>query len=81
MDVETEKTVQAVLATKFANCTVIAVAHRIATVIAFDQIICMANGQVVESGAPHELLRARGEFWALAAEQKCVYEMKPNSKR
>ncbi|GAC94763.1 ABC multidrug transporter [Pseudozyma hubeiensis SY62] len=72
MDVETEKTVQAVLATKFANCTVIAVAHRIATVIAFDQIICMANGRNVESGAPQELLRARGEFWALAAEQKCV---------
>ncbi|KIS69488.1 uncharacterized protein UMAG_15032 [Mycosarcoma maydis] len=72
MDVETEKVVQSVLTTHFADCTVIAVAHRIATIIGFDHIICMSNGEVIESGAPAMLLQARGEFWALSAEQKCV---------
>ncbi|GAC76721.1 multidrug resistance-associated protein [Moesziomyces antarcticus T-34] len=72
MDVETDAAVQNVLETQFADCTVIAVAHRIATIIGFDQIICMSAGRAIESGPPQVLLKARGEFWALAAEQKCI---------
>ncbi len=72
MDVETDAAVQNVLSTQFPDCTVIAVAHRIATIIDFDQIICMSAGRAIESGSPQELLQTRGEFWALAAEQKCV---------
>uniref|UniRef100_V5EWI6 Multidrug resistance-associated protein n=1 Tax=Kalmanozyma brasiliensis (strain GHG001) TaxID=1365824 RepID=V5EWI6_KALBG len=72
MDVETDAAVQSILKTQFADCTVIAVAHRIATIIDFDQIICMSAGRAIESGSPEELLHQRGEFFALAAEQKCV---------
>ncbi|TKY88084.1 hypothetical protein EX895_003180 [Sporisorium graminicola] len=72
MDVETDQAVQSVLSSQFAECTVIAVAHRIATVMDFDQIICMSSGRAVEMGSPKELLQRRGEFWALACEQKCV---------
>ncbi|SPO21955.1 related to ABC transporter [Ustilago trichophora] len=72
MDVETDAAVQNVLSTQFPDCTVIAVAHRIATIIDFDQIICMSAGRAIETGSPEELLKKRGEFWALAAEQKCV---------
>lgn len=72
MDVETDAAVQNVLSTQFPDCTVLAVAHRIATIIDFDQIICMSAGRAIESGTPQDLLRKRGEFWALAAEQKCV---------
>jgi ABC-type multidrug transport system fused ATPase/permease subunit len=32
----------------------------------------MSAGRAIESGPPQVLLKARGEFWALAAEQKCV---------
>lgn len=72
MDVETDAAVQSVLAKHFPDTTVIAVAHRIATVIDFDHIICMSAGRAIESGSPEQLLKQRGEFWALAAEQKCV---------
>ncbi|KAJ1028578.1 hypothetical protein NDA16_001744 [Ustilago loliicola] len=72
MDHETDAAVQNVLSTQFVDCTVIAVAHRIATIIEFDQIICMSAGRAIEIGSPQELLQKRGEFWALAAEQKCV---------
>ncbi|CDS82194.1 related to ABC transporter [Sporisorium scitamineum] len=72
MDVETDAAVQSVLNKHFSNTTVIAVAHRIATIIDFDQIICMSAGRAIETGSPEELLKQRGEFWALAAEQKCV---------
>ncbi|CBQ71978.1 related to ABC transporter [Sporisorium reilianum SRZ2] len=72
MDVETDAAVQNVLNTHFSDTTVIAVAHRIATIIEFDQIICMSAGRAIETGSPQELLKQHGEFWALAAEQKCV---------
>ncbi|SPO23263.1 related to ABC transporter [Ustilago trichophora] len=72
MDVDTDAAVQNVLSTQFPDCTVIAVAHRIATIIDFDQIICMSAGRAIETGSPEQLLKKRGEFWALAAEQKCV---------
>ncbi|TKY91064.1 hypothetical protein EX895_001063 [Sporisorium graminicola] len=72
MDMETDAAVQNVLNKHFSNTTVIAVAHRIATIIDFDQIICMSAGRAIETGSPEVLLKQRGEFWALAAEQKCV---------
>ncbi|KAN0065467.1 hypothetical protein ACQY0O_001303 [Thecaphora frezii] len=73
MDVETDAAVQNVLRTQFDDCTIIAVAHRIATIINFDQIVCMQAGVAIESGSPADLLKkADGAFRALAAEQKCI---------
>ncbi|EPQ30723.1 uncharacterized protein PFL1_01624 [Pseudozyma flocculosa PF-1] len=73
MDVETDAAVQDVLRTQFSDCTIIAVAHRIATIIGFDQIICMQSGVAIESGTPEELLALpQGCFRSLAVEQKCI---------
>ena len=73
MDVDTDAAVREVLATQFPECTVIAVAHRIATIIDFDQIICMHEGSCVETGTPQELLAIQdGVFRSLAVEQKCA---------
>lgn len=63
---------ETVLASQFPDCTVVAVAHKTATLIGFDHIICMANGNVVESGTPAQLLQARGEPGARSTGQKCV---------
>ncbi|PWN49672.1 hypothetical protein IE53DRAFT_388080 [Violaceomyces palustris] len=73
MDVETDAAVQDVLRNQFKDCTIIAVAHRIATIIDFDTILCMQNGESIEFGSPTELLAKRdGAFRALAVEQRCV---------
>jgi len=43
---------------------VIAVAHRLSTVMAFDRVIVLQGGHVVEDGAPAELCRGTGYFAA-----------------
>ena len=45
--------------------TVIAVAHRLSTIIDFDMILVMHEGKVVEKGSFEELLELRGYFHKL----------------
>jgi ATP-binding cassette subfamily B protein len=51
--------------------TVIAVAHRLSTLTAFDRIIVVKGGQIVEDGTAAELRQRGGLFdtmWRLQAE-------------
>lgn len=50
------------LRTKFRNTTLITVAHRLDTVIDYDQIVLLEDGKVAEAGSPSELLSAGGRF-------------------
>lgn len=53
----------------FADATVIAVAHRLATIIDFNLVMVLDAGVAVESGEPHELLQnPDGAFRALVDE-------------
>ncbi|CAG4948811.1 unnamed protein product [Parnassius apollo] len=56
VDTETDKHIQATIRTKFANSTVLTIAHRLNTVMDYDRVIVMDKGHVVESGHPYELL-------------------------
>jgi ATP-binding cassette, subfamily C (CFTR/MRP), member 4 len=40
----------------FKNSTVITIAHRLNTVIDFDNILVLDQGQIVEYGSPYEML-------------------------
>jgi ABC-type multidrug transport system ATPase subunit len=44
------------------------VAHRLSTVIDFDRILVMGEGEVVEYGSPVELMALRGPFWSMVQE-------------
>ena len=69
-DVTVTSTIQAAVNAlcSTTNCTLLAIAHRLDTVIDMDQILVMADGEVAEYGAPQELLRVPGgAFAALAA--------------
>ncbi|CAO4136378.1 hypothetical protein OFEAOIEE_LOCUS4132 [Methylorubrum extorquens] len=51
--------------------TVIAVAHRLSTLTAFDRILVVSEGRVVEDGTVRQLRQAGGlfeEMWRLQAE-------------
>jgi ABC-type multidrug transport system fused ATPase/permease subunit len=50
-----------------ADRTVIAIAHRLHTAAAADQVVVMADGRVVEQGPPADLLVAGGEYARLVA--------------
>jgi len=63
VDLDTDAFIQRAVRQSFHNCTLITVAHRLATVMDHDRIVVMREGAVAELGAPHELLqRADSEF-------------------
>ena len=57
VDSITDSRIQSVLSTKFRDCTLLTIAHRIDTIIDCDKILLMGNGQVVEFDTPQKLLR------------------------
>ena len=67
LDTVTEAKVHANIAR--LGCTVIMIAHRLATVIDADRIVVMDAGRVVEVGCHRELLAASGHYAQLVAGQ------------
>ena len=57
LDVETDAMIQQVIRTVFGDCTVITVAHRLNTLLDYDQILVLSKGELVEIGNPQDLLR------------------------
>ncbi len=62
LDVETEKAFQFALEQYAHDRTLVVIAHRLSTVRAADQIVVLANGRVVETGPPDELIERKGPF-------------------
>jgi subfamily B ATP-binding cassette protein MsbA len=62
LDSESEQQIQKALAELAAGRTVIAIAHRLSTVLSADQIIVMDNGRIKEIGTHAELLEKSGYY-------------------
>ena len=62
LDTESEQAIQAALTRLFKGRTVIAIAHRLSTVNAFDRIVVLDKGRIIEQGPPGELLRHEGAY-------------------
>lgn len=56
VDSETDELMQRVLRDEFKGRTVIAIAHKLHTVLDFDRVVLLDKGRVVETGNPQELL-------------------------
>ncbi|KAF8788578.1 Multidrug resistance-associated protein 1 like protein [Argiope bruennichi] len=56
VDLETDKMIQNTIRQEFWDCTVITIAHRLYTVLDYDRILVMENGNIVEDGKPDDLL-------------------------
>ena len=69
LDVVTERDLRRALASSRLGRTLIVVTHRIETVMGADRIVVMDRGQVLEQGAPAELLRVGGRLAALRRAQ------------
>lgn len=53
---------QSILRKRFEGKTVIAIAHRLDTIMDFDRIAVLDNGRLVECGEPHALLAKQSFF-------------------
>ncbi len=62
LDTHTEHLVQAALRPLLAGRTVLAIAHRLSTVLAADQILVVDTGHIVEQGTHAELLARDGLY-------------------
>jgi len=65
LDTLTEQEVHSLISSLRESTTMLVIAHRLATVQDADTVVVLHQGQVVEQGAPRELLAARGKFWRL----------------
>jgi ABC-type multidrug transport system fused ATPase/permease subunit len=70
MDTETDELIQHMLSNKFRDCTVITIAHRLDTIMDYDQVLVMSDGRVSEFGTPNDLKsKPGGMFAAMLSEQ------------
>ena len=60
VDYKTDQLIQETIRTKSKNCTLITIAHRLNTIIDYDRIFVLENGQVVEYDKPEILLQNEG---------------------
>ncbi|RAH61586.1 multidrug resistance protein MDR [Aspergillus piperis CBS 112811] len=70
VDNETDSLMQEVIRTEFAGCTIIAIAHRVSTLLDYDQIAVIDGGKMAEYGTPSVLLEASGSLFRQLYDQQ-----------
>lgn len=68
LDKETEKYVNETLLAISANKTLITVAHRLNTIVDYDEIVVLEKGKIVESGTHAKLMEKKGNYWKMYKE-------------
>lgn len=56
VDYKTDQIIQKTIREQFKECTVLTIAHRLATVVDSDRILCLSEGEVKNFDSPRELL-------------------------
>ena len=69
VDTETERLIQKALLELLGHQTSFVIAHRLSTIRAADRILVIEKGKVVEQGTHEALVRHRGHYHELYAEQ------------
>ena len=64
LDSESEILIQKAIESLRGKLTVIAIAHRLSTVLGSDRIIALEAGKVVEEGSPQELLKDKESYFS-----------------
>lgn len=70
VDVDTDRSMQAIIRREFEGWTIVMVSHRLEMVMGFDRVLVMDAGSVVEEGCPRELVERDGsrfrDLWLVA---------------
>ncbi|CAH6719287.1 oligomycin resistance ATP-dependent permease Yor1p [[Candida] jaroonii] len=62
VDYETDFKIQQTIAREFSNCTILCIAHRLKTILNYDRILVMDQGEIIEKGVPLSLFNDDGIF-------------------
>lgn len=62
VDYATDSKIQRAIAREFSQCTILCIAHRLNTILDYDRIMVLEQGQLVEFDTPLNLFNANGHF-------------------
>ncbi|KAF8530160.1 ABC protein [Hysterangium stoloniferum] len=66
VDFETDRKIQITIREEFKNRTLLCIAHRLRTILAYDRILVMDNGQISQFGPPVDLFKKEnGIFYTM----------------
>jgi ATP-binding cassette, subfamily B, bacterial len=69
LDSESEEAIREALARLMRGRTVIAIAHRLATLRNFDRVVMLQAGKIIEDGPPDRLMQGRGPYRELVTRE------------
>jgi len=76
VDRETDERIQASLRAEFSHCTILTIAHRLRSIITFDKVLVLDEGEIKEFDTPANLIRSGGIFASLVEDSEDVGELK-----
>jgi ATP-binding cassette subfamily B protein len=69
LDSESEEAIREALSRLMRGRTVIAIAHRLATLRNFDRVIMLKAGKIIEDGSPDRLMQGQGPYRELVTQE------------
>lgn len=69
LDSESEEAIREALSRLMRGRTVIAIAHRLATLRNFDRVVMLQSGEIIEDGKPDNLMQAQGPYRDLVTQE------------
>jgi ATP-binding cassette subfamily B protein len=69
LDGESEEAIREALGRLMRGRTVIAIAHRLATLRNFDRLVVLRAGKIIEDGAPDRLMQGQGPYRELVTQE------------
>jgi ATP-binding cassette subfamily C (CFTR/MRP) protein 1 len=60
MDFEADQLIQGILKKELRNRTILTIAHRLDSILDYDRIVVIDEGEIVEVGSPESLLKKEG---------------------
>ena len=74
VDMETDERIQRTMMTGFKGRTLLCIAHRLRTIIGYDRIVVMDQGQIAEVGPPKQLWGVEGSIFRGMCERGGIRE-------
>jgi ATP-binding cassette subfamily B protein len=69
LDSESEEAIREALGRLMRGRTVIAIAHRLATLRNFDRVVMLKGGKIIEDGSPDRLMQGQGPYRELVTQE------------